>query len=186
MLDADLWEAAAAPDAEVPDELMAILIAELGDRALGFTVRDEGSAAWVVDKLLGYDERTERLKAQFLTMVRALEADKARFERRFLPELEAWFDAQPKRGKSLSLLTGTLSKRTVPGAPAIVDEAEALTWAQANLPEGVRTVPATVKLDGAAIRAHVKETGEVVPGVEWREARETFSVSGLKALKEGA
>lgn len=186
MTDADLWEAAAAPGAEVPDELMDILVAELGERAQRFAVVDEGSAAWVVDKLLSYDERLARLKEQFLAMVRALEADKARFERRFLPELEAWFDGQAKRGKSLSLLTGTLSKRTVPAAPTVADEAEALAWAQEHLPAALKTVPATVKLDGAALRAHVKETGEVVPGVEWREARETFAVSGLKALKEGA
>jgi phage host-nuclease inhibitor protein Gam len=179
--DAELWEQASQPGTEVPDELLDLLVAELGERAHRFAVEDEGSAAWVVDKLLAYDERAGRLKEQFLAMIKAIEADKARFERRFLPELEAWFDQQPRRGKTLALLTGTLTKRTVPAAPTIVDEAKVTAWAGEHLTEAFTIVQ---KLDTSAVRNYVRETGEVVPGVEIRPARESFSVSGLRPAKE--
>lgn len=163
---------------------LADLLAELGERAPRFAVVDEGSAGWVVDKLLSYDERIARITEQFLAMTAGLKADKARFERRFLPELEAYYDRVPKKGKSLKLLTGTLSKRSVTGAPKIVDEKAVLEWAETDLPKALVPVPATVKLDGDAVRKHCKATGEVVPGVEWTPDREVFDVKGPKPVKK--
>lgn len=179
--DADLWGEAPPAEEDVSD-LMVDLPAGLRERAV-FVVDNEGAAAWVVDKLLSYDERAARLKEQFLGMMKAIEGDKARFERRFMAELEAWYDEQPKRGKTLALLTGTLAKRTVPAAPEVQDEEAAVEWAQEHLPGAVKVVT-TAKLDGKLLRDYVKSTGEVVPGVAWREERESFKVSGLRPAKE--
>ena len=121
--DDDLFGEPAAPDPaapapvtpELPPPDLRDLLAELGGRGEAFTVHDEGSAAWVVNKVLGFDEQLERITAQYLALCNGIKADKERFTRWFVPQLEAWFDQQPKRGRSLRLLTGTLQRRTVVG-----------------------------------------------------------------------
>lgn len=76
LTDAELFGETAAPDD------LADLLVELGEHAPRFQVVDEPSAAWVVDKLIGYDERIARIKAQAKDMLAGLEKDKARFEAR--------------------------------------------------------------------------------------------------------
>lgn len=172
----------AAP-AEAEDDMSDLLVgapAYVRDR---FTVADESSANWVVNKMLGYDEQIERITEQYLAMIGDIKKDRERFERRFKPELEAWFDEQPKKGKSLKLLAGTLQKRTVVGGPSIVDEKLVLEWAEVDLPDAIKSITVT-KLDKDLVRKHMKATGEIPTGAEWRPDRETFNVTGLKAKKE--
>lgn len=182
---------AAVSDEELfgtPEEDVADLLADLPAPLRGpavFRVDSEGAAVWVVDKLLSYEERQARLNEQYLAMTDALKRDRERFERRFLGELQAWFEDQPKKGKSLRLLTGTLAVRTVRGGPRVVDEAAVFEWAEVDLPDAIKTQTVR-KLDKDAVREHVRETGEVVPGVELVPDRESFSVKGPKAPKEDA
>lgn len=174
----------AAPTEAEPQDDLADLLVDLGERAPRFAVVDESTAAWATDKIATYDERIARVKAQYKEMLAGLERDKGRFERRFLPELEAWFRANPpKKGKSIKLLTGTLAMRTVPGKAAalgVTDPAAALAWCQEQFPGAVVAVPT---LEPATLLDHVRETGEAVPGVEilpGREEYESFSVKGAK------
>lgn len=178
LTDEELFGAVAAE----PEDDLADLLPGLAPR---FTVDSEDAAAWVVDLFNTCDERTARLKAQYQDMLAALTKEKARLERRFLPELEAWFRAQDKRGKkSIKLLTGTLAMRTVPGKPAalgVTDPAQALAWCREQFPGAVIAVPT---LEPATLLDHIRETGEAVPGVELLPGRpdyESFTVKGPKA-----
>ena len=145
-----------------------------------FHVCNEESATWVVDKITGYAEREARIKAQAAELLAQIKSDRARFERRFIPELELWFKGAVPRGrKSIILVTGTIATRTVAGAWTFKDREAATTWAREALPAAVAPVT-TYQLDEDLVKAHAGSTGEVVPGLEWREERESFSVRGPK------
>lgn len=182
-------EQARAALAKAEEDRAQAAIQDEMQRATGyFVVHNEATAAWVVDKLLSFDERQKRLDEQYLAMTAALKKDKARFEGRFLGELRAWFDAQDKKGKkSLALLTGTLAVRSVPASAKVVDEGQAVEWARDNLPAAVTTFtpPPVTKLDKDAVRKAAlalvqKGDGEAVPGIEITEAHDSFTIKGPK------
>jgi phage host-nuclease inhibitor protein Gam len=105
-------------------------------------------------------------------------ADRERFLARFEHELQLWAGANlPRRGKTIQLLTGALSFRTIKGGPRIRDAAAVLTWAEEHAPEAiVETVTTTRKPSAEAIAALYRETGEIPPGVEVAEEREQLYI----------
>ena len=115
-------------------------------------------------------EQAAKIDAQFAGQLRYL-------ARRFGPEVEPLVDAmlaasKPKK-RSVDLFAARIGYRTTPAAPTVADRAAARAWALAqDDAEQFGTYGYT--LDARKVIAHVKDTGEVVPGVEQREARESL------------
>lgn len=149
----------------------------------GFHVDSKAAAEWVIDKMIALDERAARLDAQYKAMRAAIARDRESLDRRFSSELRAWAaENMPAKSKTLHLLTGSVSFRTVRGGPRIADNAAVLAWAQGALPDAV--VPqVSLKLDAAAVKAHVKETGEIPPGVEIADDREEMYVKPARGAE---
>ena len=141
-----------------------------------FVVDDASKAAWALDKILAARERAARVKAACAAMVAEAEREVADAEGFFLPLLEAWARANPPaKGKTIRLPTGALAFRSVPGGPRVYDDAAALEWARANLPDAVVTREAVLR---SAITDYVKATGDLPPGVDRVAARESFDAKG--------
>lgn len=142
-----------------------------------WVIADESRAAWAVDKVLTARERLARIKATCAAMIAEAQRDVESAESFFLPHLEAWARANPPRkGKTLKLTTGALSFRTVPGGPRVVDAAVCLEWARDH---AATAIVVKETLSAASIKDYVEATGEIPPGVEVAEARESFDVRGV-------
>ena len=87
-----------------------------------FHIADEHSATWLARKLRQIEEEKAAVAAATARRLEELDADRAKLERRYLPELEAWArqEAERRHRKSVTLpLAGVvLSFRTVPAKPA--------------------------------------------------------------------
>lgn len=145
-----------------------------------FRITDENRANWVVDKMLSYDERLDRLDRQYKQMRGRLEGERDGFRSRWLVPLRTWAEAnQPKRGKTLHLMTGSLSFRRVRGGARIVDKAAVLEWARESMPSAIVSV-ITERVDAEFIDGHFRQTGEIPAGVEVQEERDEFYVRAPK------
>lgn len=144
---------------------------------VGFTIHDDETASWVVNKLLACEEEITRVKVQAKTIVARAEDRRKRLEERFGEELRAYAAARLEGGKSrtLHLLHGSCSFRRIPGGPRVVDRDATLAWASEALKSAVR-FEVVEHLDVDAVKEHVAQTGELPPGVELREASDSFSV----------
>lgn len=139
-----------------------------------WAVASEADAIWAADRVLTARQRRDRIVEQCRAMIARAERDAQRAEAFFLPLLEHWARLNPPaKGKTIHLPTGQLAFRRVPGGPRVVDDAAALDWARAALPDAVRVVES---VDKAAIKAHIAATGELPPGVEITPDDESFSV----------
>jgi phage host-nuclease inhibitor protein Gam len=145
-----------------------------------FHIHDEATADWAVDKLVSMDEKLERLERQYKAAKAAIVRDKDAFERRFLSEIRAWAEGQlTGKTKTLHLLSGSISFRSVKGGPRIADSREVEAWAHENLPEAIiETV--THKVDAQAVKDHVKAWGEIPPGVEIVDDRQEIYIKPVK------
>lgn len=139
-------------------------------------VTDEQRAAWATDKVLAARERLARVKAACQAMIDDAAREAQDVEAFFLPLLEEWArNNPPRKGKTIRLLTGALSFRTVPGGPRVTDAEAALSWAKAEYAD---LVIVSERLDVNGIKDYVKASGDVPPGVEIIEPRESFDVKG--------
>ena len=108
------------------------------DQAQPFAVTDEASADWVLEKMLDADLEARKLRAKLKSItdnlgqqIKALDARVTGLERRFGPELRAYFEANPpKKGKTLKLTFGQLSMKTVPGGLRVRESEAALALAE--------------------------------------------------------
>lgn len=149
-----------------------------------FRVTSPDKAAWVVNKLLGYDEQLARLDSQYQTMRRRLLAQRESFEGMFLQPLRQWAELNPPaKGKTIHLLTGSLSFRRVKAGTKVVDAKAAVKWAEEHFPEAV-CVTVQKRPYVEALRAHFEDTGEIPPGVVFEEEREEFYVRAPKPETE--
>lgn len=154
------------------------------DHSGTFRVSSEEKAAWVVNKLLGYDEQLARLDAQHAKMKAQLFARRESFEAMFLTPLRQWAEAnQPPKGKTIHLLTGSLSFRRVKAGAKVVDAKAALRWAEEHLPEAIQ-VTVQKKPDAAYLASYFESTGEIPAGVVFQEEREEFYVRASKPAEE--
>jgi len=162
-----------------------------------FHIDTEEKANWLLRKIATIDAEKARVKAQADTIVKQLEGDRERLMGRFGAELEEWTRGElERRGgkrKSIVLLQGTCAFRAVPPRLVVSSEEEALAFAKAEpgLAQFVvqkdvwaPSVSAlfgdptdngkTVYLNTAHV--HLERTGELLPGIERTEARESFSI----------
>lgn len=140
-----------------------------------FTIDDESKASWAVDKILIARNRLERVKNQYQAALLEAELEIRDAEAFFLPLLEEWYDRNPPRkGKTIKLPHGNLSRRTVPGGPRVTDPDAVLAWAKEHGIPGL--VRVKEEISRSAVVEYVRDTGDVPSGVEVIAAREAFDV----------
>lgn len=129
-------------------------------------------------------------------MLAGLQRDLDSFTGRFEPQLEAWarevLEATGGKSRTVKTLCGDLSFRTVPARLTIESVEDALQTAKLVVPDAVVEVPATETLDKKRFleyaSARFQELGELLPGIERTEERQSFSIkfaSGEGAGEEG-
>lgn len=139
-------------------------------------ITNDNRAAWATDKVLSARERLARVKAACQAMIDEAAREVQDAEGFFLPLLEEWARQNPPRkGKTIKLPTGALSFRTVPGGPRVVDEGQCTDWAKRWCPDAIKVVE---RLSVTAIKDYIANYGEIPPGVEVIEPRESFDVKG--------
>lgn len=146
-----------------------------------FSIVSEATANWYLKKLGNLEAERARVTAQFQEIVDGLERERQRLEGRFHAELFAWAgEAIARRAdgkKTLKLLQGSISFRTVPASLKVADTEAALVEARTAYPDLVQTV---VKLDTTGYRKAAQEAlatrGEILPGVETVPERQSMSI----------
>lgn len=146
-----------------------------------FTIDTTEKADWLLRKLAGIDAEKATMAAMIAQRIGELDADKNALLSRFGAELEAWAreEATARRRKTVTLLHGAISFRTVPAKLIVESEADALTTARAVAPQTVM-VETTERFDKAAFlayaKAHLESTGEILPGLTQSEEKESISI----------
>lgn len=143
-----------------------------------FMVNDAQSAAWVLRKIAARQAEIDLVKAQAAEMVRSLQSGLDSFKARFEPQLEAWarehLQMTGGKSKTVKTLGGNLSFRTVPAALEIADTGSA---AETALLLGlVKPAPVDLVAYRKAAQEALETRGELLPGVEIRPERESFSI----------
>lgn len=145
-----------------------------------FHICDERSANWLLRKLGNIEAEQRRVQAQAEAICKSLDNDAASLRYLYGSQLEAWVRAELQRrggrSKSLKLLQGTCSFRTVPRSLKITDEQAAKEYAQATaMPQAVEQIERLrTAVYCVLARRALEETGEVLPGIEIVPERESF------------
>jgi len=155
-----------------------------------FSIESDSSAEWLLRKLANNAAEKIRITAQAHDILEALDADTADLMFRHGAALEHYcrekLAAEGNRRKSVRFLQGTCSFRYQGPAVRLKDHAAALLWAKKNAPALV-AVESVEKLDTDAFRQEADQirttTGELLPGVEYSEGGDSFSLSFPTAVK---
>ena len=143
-----------------------------------FTVHDEASASWAIDKILAARERAARIRANCEEMIADAEKEASSTEQYLGPMVEAWArENLPRDKKSIKLPTGKVQFRSVPGGARVTNDQVLMDWAQRCEPR-VIVEKVTARIDKSELDFYIQRTGDIPPGVEMVEGRETFSVKG--------
>jgi len=144
-----------------------------------FVIDSNDKAEWALCKLGNWDAEEKRIKAQAQAMLSRIATDRDKFLSRFEADLEAFARAQIEasggKRRSHELLQGTLAFRKVPPQLSVVDREAALAYAKQHAPTAVAEVlNATEYREGALLA--LQQNGEVLPGMELKPERESFSI----------
>jgi phage host-nuclease inhibitor protein Gam len=147
-----------------------------------FHIDSDQAAEWLLRRLANIAAEQARVQVQAAAIVAQLETDANRLRHLFEGELQEYcrqkLAAQGSRRRSCTFLQGTVSFRTVPPSVKVADPAAALIYARTAAPALVRSV---VTLDTAGYRdqaaKHLRETGELLPGVDTTPEHETVRIS---------
>ena len=145
----------------------------------GFKIDSPELADWALGKIReAQNEIDEAQEVHAANVARADEwldqqATAARATIAWMTEhLRRWFEpTYDDKHKSASFPNGRCGFRKNPPRLDVSDPEAAVTWARAELPAAVRVAE---DVDKAAIKAHIKATGEIPDGVDYREGEPTF------------
>jgi phage host-nuclease inhibitor protein Gam len=148
-----------------------------------FVLDSEEKVNWLLRKLANIEAEKQRVTAQYQTMMAALESDERSLRFRFENDLRT-FTAQKlaeggNRRKTVHLLQGSLSFRTLPQALKVNDITSAVAFARVTgLPclETVTEEKFNANIYRQRAQEVLKERGEILPGIEVLPERETFAV----------
>lgn len=151
--------------------------AEQDDReaAPAFAIDSEDRANWLLRKLGNLAAERARVKAQADAIMAELKREEERLHQRFDAELQA-FTRQAlagKKSRTLKLLQGTVSLRTVAASMRVADTEAAFEHARTCLPDLIETKQALKVADYGKL---ARETGEMLPGIEVTPEHETMSI----------
>ena len=106
-----------------------------------FSVRDEGSANWVVRKVKEARAYVEHVEAWAAAEIRTAQRQEQFFLRRFGHQLQAWLAGQigdcDGRRKSFQLPAGTVGLRARPPRVEVTDYEALISWCRERLPEAL-------------------------------------------------
>lgn len=149
-----------------------------------FIIDDHGKATWAVGKIAANKRAQEDLKAQFGLLMRELQNEEESLLLRFGSQLQAWAEKEltGKRQRSMKLLTGAVGFRLVPGRMSVTDKAEAEAYAKENVPGAFRTEVKFMAGEYLVLAGlQLRGTGEMWPGIEQVEARDSFYIKPVDA-----
>ena len=143
----------------------------------GFRIDTEAKVEWALRKIGAWDAEHARVKAHSDAILNRISGEKATFLARFQSELEEFARQKVADGKRRSYDTvyGTLAFRRVPSTLSVADQDAALAWAREHAPTAVRETLA-LKEYAEQAKLALQETGEVLPGIEVKPERESFSI----------
>jgi phage host-nuclease inhibitor protein Gam len=145
--------------------------------AEGFRVHDDGSANWVVRKIVEARQYRERVERWAATEIRRSEQQERFFLDRYGRQLEEWcrqkLESDGGRRRSVSLPAGVVGLRRTHAGLDITDERKLLDWCKRHLKIAVAVRETVVR---AALNDHFTGTGELPEGVEVRVGGEKFYV----------
>lgn len=142
------------------------------------------TANWLLRKLGNIEAERRRIKDQYEAIVNGLDSEQTSLENMFKPQLEQFCKLQleNEEKKNLKFLQGTCSFRTIPKSVKITNSDEALEYAVKNKDDYMGLIDEVTNyvLDRDGYRdiaeAALAETGEILPGIEFVPARESFSI----------
>lgn len=146
-----------------------------------FEIQDAAGANWYLRQLRNLETEKATIQAQTAAMLKQLDGDIHRLEFLYGQQFEMWVRAELARrggrGKTLPLHQGTAAFRTVPRTLRVLNAREAIEYAQR---QGWDVIKRVESLDADGYKkqavAVMAETGEVLPGIEVIEERESFTV----------
>ena len=155
-----------------------------------FCIESDKNAEWLLRKLANNAAEKIRVTQQAQEILEALDADTADLMFRHGAALEHYcrekLAAEGNKRKSVRFLQGTCSFRYQCPAVRLKDQAAALLWAKENAPLLV-AVESVEKLDTEGFRDAAERIraadGELLPGVEYSEGGDSFSLSFPTAVK---
>lgn len=149
-----------------------------------FHITDAQAARWYLRKKGAFASERARVKANAKAILDEIDKDEAELDARYASEFELFAWENRNSGKSYKDVAGTAKFTHVNAAIKLVDKAAAEKYACALNPNeyDVDSLFVTTKaLDGAAYRRFaesvLEQSGEIIPGVEMTEARESMSLS---------
>lgn len=145
-----------------------------------FKIDSDEKAEWLLRKLANLEAEIERVTKQARAIIEKAENEKKHLLARFQVELEDHVRAKLNgtKGRSVKYLQGTVGFRTVPGGLRLTDTVAAMQYALGSDHEGL--IESTPTLNRSLYRSlaedALKATGEILPGCEIAEPRETFTI----------
>jgi len=143
----------------------------------GFHVHDEGSANWVVRRIIEARQYAQHVKEWAELECRRSQRDEDRLMFMFGRQLEAWVSeriaAMNGRRKSIPLPAGTVGFRHLNTTLVIIDEGAVLDWARQHQPKAIQTKE---YLSKTVINEHFAALGELPPGTQVEPEREKFYI----------
>jgi phage host-nuclease inhibitor protein Gam len=143
-----------------------------------FEVSDEGSANWLIRRVIDSRSYAQRVKQWADQELRRAAREEQTLMFLFGRQLEQWAKSEIEklngRRKSLNLPAGSVAFRTTPTRIVVDDESRVIAWARTNLPSAIVTVE---KLSRTTLNEYAAKTG-VIPddGVHVEPSRESFSI----------
>lgn len=167
---------------------------ETTEKPEGFVIDSREKAEWALRKIAAKEAEIALVQAQAQELLRSLESELESFQGRFRGQLESWargaLASAGGKSRTVKTLCGSLSFRTVPPRLVVASEADAMQTARLVCPDAIVEVPATEKLDRKVLGEYAKkqlaEAGEIIPGYQFVEATESFSIKFASGKGESA
>jgi hypothetical protein len=146
----------------------------------GFSVNDEASLDWVTRQINTANSLEAILETQYKHRKEELAKIRNLFISLYGNQMKEFVISHADHGKkSMTLLSGTVSVRTVPETFFIADEDKFLEWALEHLPEALKEKTMT-SIDKKKVEEYFKKTGEVPAGCDTKPAEERVYVKAGK------
>lgn len=153
-----------------------------------FEIRDMAGLNWYARKIRNLENEKVTIQTQAKEMLRDLDRDITRLEFMYGQQVQTYVRAELDRrgghGKTLKLWQGTAVFRTLPASLRVRSAQAAIEHARAQGWDAIKTTETLdvdrYKKEAAAAR---QETGELLPGMELTEERESFTIRFGKAAE---
>ncbi|HUT76638.1 MAG TPA: host-nuclease inhibitor Gam family protein [Polyangia bacterium] len=160
-----------------------------------FRIDSEEKLDWLLRKMLQIDAAEEAVKANSKAEIESLRAQRATLKNRFNADVEQFLtervyaksnlkkDGTPRK-KTFQFLYGKAGLRAQAPGWVLEDKEAALAWARNHVPAAVKTETA-YSLDLDEYKATATASGEVLPGIVWKEGGDSPSLQPGRPKEDG-